>query len=867
MEATPMLEQYRRLKAEHPGSLLLFRMGDFYETFGEDALVASRELGIALTSRDKKRDPLPLAGVPHHSVEGYLKKLVERGYSVAIAEQMESAEEAKGLVDRQVVEVLTPGTVTRLGLLEARESHYIVALSPGGARVGVAVAEVSTGELRAGSVTAEELATLPFEFPAREVLLPGDRDTAARGASASNGAGSPYGNVPVTRREPARFDVEAGRQSLLRHFGVSRLDAFGLGDAREELGAAGALLEYLRSLAKSDLPQFREIRPLREGAPLVVDEVTLRNLEVLDSAAGKEHSLLHLLDRTETSMGGRALRSLLRKPARDRGVVEARLDRTACFAESAPLRAELAERLHRFPDLERTLGILGSGRAAPRDLGVVRDALRRLPPLRLSLEARPGATIAAWRESLPDLSALAAHLEEALEEELPLTATQGGIVRAGFDPELDQMRGEAGDGRDQVLALEARERARTGIPNLKAGYNRVFGYYIEVTRSQLARVPDDYIRKQTLAGAERYVTPELKRMEERIEAASVESRRREAAHFHSIRGRCLEAIGALHDAARVVAEIDLYRALGETAARERWTRPAVADDRKLVLKQARHPMVERALEGGAFVPNDCALDGETEQIWLITGPNMGGKSTFLRQVGLCVYLAQVGSYVPAASAVIGLADRIFTRVGASDQIARGASTFFVEMEETAAILRQATDRSLVLLDEVGRGTSTYDGLSLAWAVTEALHEGPRARPRTLFATHYHELTDLEATLPRLRNRNVRVSEADGTIVFLHLIAPGRADRSYGIHVAQLAGVPGEVLARASEILARLEREHAAGAGSRAEAVADPGRPGVGRDERAALLGELADIPLERLTPLDALQRLAALRDRARARSR
>jgi DNA mismatch repair protein MutS len=862
-----MLEQYRRLKAENPGSLLLFRMGDFYETFGEDALIASRVLGIALTSRDAKRDPIPLAGVPHHSVEGYLKRLVERGYSVAIAEQMETAEQAKGLVDRQVIEVLTPGTVTRLGLLEATESHYIVALAPGAERIGVAVADVSTGEFRVGTVTPEELAALPLEFPAREVLLP----SPDRGAEPGNGCATPYPGAPLTRREPARFDPEAGRHALLRQFGVQRLDSFGLAEASEGHGAAGALLDYLRSLAKSSLPQIRELRPLREGAPLVVDEATLRNLEVFDSPAGKEHSLLHLLDRTETSMGARALRALLRAPARDREVIVGRQNCTACFAESAILRAEMADRLHRFPDLGRTLGLLGSGRASPRDLGTVRDALRRLPAIRLALEARLGGALEAWRAALPDLSPLAAILEMALVEELPLTATQGGIVREGFDPELDAMRGEAGDGREQVLALEARERIRTGIANLKVGYNRVFGYYLEITRSQLARVPEDYIRKQTLAGAERYLTPELKRMEERIEAASVDSRRSEAAHFHRLRERCLESIGALHDAARVVAELDLYRALGETAARERWIRPAVSDDRRLILRQARHPMVERSLEGGAFIPNDCTLDGDTEQIWLITGPNMGGKSTFLRQVGLCVYLAQVGSYVPAAAAEIGLADRIFTRVGASDQIARGASTFFVEMEETATILRQATDRSLVLLDEVGRGTSTYDGLSIAWAVTEALHEGPRARPRTLFATHYHELTDLEAALPRLRNRNVRVSESDGKIVFLHVIAPGRADRSYGIHVAQLAGIPGIVLERAREILNQLEREHAAGAEASRRAsrrASSPAggsseRSGVGGEERAALLSDLAEAPIESLTPLDALQRLAVLRDRAR----
>jgi DNA mismatch repair protein MutS len=864
-----MLEQYRRLKAEHPGSILLFRMGDFYETFGEDALVASRVLGIALTSRDKKRDPLPLAGVPHHSVEGHLRKLVQHGYSVAIAEQMESADQAKGLVERQVVEVVTPGTVTRLGLLEETESNYIVALFPGEERIGVAVAEVSTGEFRVGEIEVAELESLPLEYPARELLLP-ERDRLA--PPEENGAGSPYGAALVTRREPARFDPEAGRSALARKFGVKRLDAFGLAVRHEGYGAAGALLDYLRALKKSDLPQLREPRPLREGAPLVTDDVTLRNLEIFDSPAGKEHSLLHLLDRTETAMGARALRALLRAPARDRALLERRLDRTACFAGAPPVRAEVRDRLHRFPDLERTLGLLGSGRASPRDLGGLREALRRIPALRLAVEGRPEAPFTEWIATLPDLSSLSALLEASLTEELPLSATQGGIIRAGFDPDLDRMRAEAGDVRGQVLALEKKERERTGIANLRVGYNRVFGYYIEVTKSRLTRVPEDYFRKQTLAGAERFVTPELKRMEERIDASSVESQQREAAHFQRVRGRCVEAMAALQAAARVVAEMDLYSSLGDVAARERWVRPALADDRRLTLTQARHPMVERALGPGEFVPNDCALDPETEQLWLITGPNMGGKSTFLRQVGISVYLAQVGSFVPCSGATVGLVDRIFTRVGASDQIARGASTFFVEMEETAAILRQATDRSLVLLDEVGRGTSTYDGLSLAWAVTEALHEGPRARPRTIFATHYHELTDLEESLPRLRNRTVRVSERGGEIVFLHAITEGRADRSYGIHVAQLAGVPAAVIDRAREILSRLEAEHAAehapehGKGRVFPAAGEPStlpEHGVTLSERSALLRDLADTPVEALTPLDALNRLADLRTRAR----
>jgi DNA mismatch repair protein MutS len=861
-----MLEQYRRLKAEHPGTILLFRMGDFYETFGEDALIASRTLGIALTSRDKKGDPLPLAGVPHHSVEGYLKRLVEQGYSVAIAEQMEPAEQAKGLVERRVIEVVTPGTVTRPGLLDRSEKNFIVALNAGPTAIGVAIAEVSTGEFRAGEIAPDELGTLALEFPAREILLPLREDARGGGpgpaADFSVAATAAFAGARATMWDGVRFDARSGRGALERKFRVKSLEPFGLNLEREGFGAGGALLDYLQELKKSDLPQVQDILPLREGTPLVVDDVTLRNLEVFESAAGREGTLLSLLDRTETAMGARALRSLLRSPTSDAALLRVRLDRTAAMATSAPLRSEAREGLHRFPDLERVLGLLGSGRATPRDLGSLRDALRRLPAIRLMLEGRAGEAPESWRRALPDLSPLCGRLEEALAEELPLQSTQGGIIRGGFDAELDRLRADTSDVRKTVLALEARERERTGIANLRVLYNRVFGYVIEVTRSQLSRVPEDYVRRQTLAGAERYVTPELTRMEERIEAGSVESHRLEAAHFQRLREASLAEMGGLHAAARVVASIDVHLSLGDVAARERWVRPEITDGRILKLRRSRHPMVERSIEPGTFVPNDCELDPETGQIWIITGPNMGGKSTFLRQVGLCVYLAQTGSFVPCESATIGSVDRIFTRVGASDQIARGASTFFVEMRETAAILRQATDRSLVLLDEVGRGTSTYDGLSLAWAVTEALHEGARAKPRTLFATHYHELTDLEETLPRVKNHTVRVAEQKGEIVFLHQIAPGRADRSYGIHVAQLAGVPAPVLERAREILARLESEHPRLAGR--PASAESAGEGVTRDERLGLLGELADLHIESLTPLDALNELARLRARARS---
>jgi DNA mismatch repair protein MutS len=851
VETSPMLEQYRRLKAEHPGTILLFRMGDFYETFYDDAILASKVLGIALTSRDKnKAERVPLAGVPHHAVDGYLRTLVTHGHSVAIAEQMEGGEPSRGLMERQIVEVLTPGTLTRSDLLDANESNYIAAIAPSGERIGIAVAEVSTGEFRAGTGAREDLASLLLEYPVREIVLPSEAQITTPP------------DVSVARLPVERFDSRAGRAALTRKFHVLRLDSFGVSTEEAALGAAGALLGYLQELKKSDLPQIRRIQPLREGTPLVVDEATLRNLEVFESGAGPEHTLLHLLDRTETAMGARALRSLLRTPSRDRALLESRLGRTGAFAASATLRAEASERLHRYPDLERALGLLGSGRASPRDLGAIRDALRRLPAIVGMLELHRSPETDAWRAALPDLSPIAEELARALLEDLPLTATQGGLIRAGFDPELDRLRREAGDARAVLLALEGAERQRTGIPNLKVGYSRVFGYYIEVTRSQLSRVPPDYVRRQTLAQAERFVTPDVKRMEERIEAAGEESRRLETSHFQSLRNRATQAMDELHAAARVLAEIDVYRALGEAAARGRWTRPLITDGLDLDLQGARHPMVERALPPGAFVPNDARLDPDRERIWLITGPNMGGKSTFLRQVGLCVFLAQVGSFVPARAARIGLVDRIFTRVGASDQIARGASTFYVEMEETAIILNQSTDRSLVLLDEVGRGTSTYDGLSLAWAVTERLHDGPGSRPRTFFATHYHELTDLEEKLARLRNRTVRVAEEGHEIVFLHVIAPGRADRSYGIHVAHLAGVPEDVLRRAREVLARLETERARPAASSVQlsidSAADPGSSAL-----EALRCEVASAPVEGLTPLDALNELARLRDRAR----
>jgi len=848
-----MLDQYRRLKAEHPGTILFFRMGDFYETFGEDALIASRVLGITLTSRDKKKEgSLPLAGVPHHAVDGYLRTLVNEGHSVAIADQMEPAAEARGLVDRQIVEVLTPGTITRDGILNAVESNYIVALYPDGDRVGVSVAEVSTGEFRVGEVAKDEIPALLLEYPSRELLIPAG--TAADGAP-------PWGAAArTTRWDAARFDARAGRQSLERRFGVLSLQSYGLGDPGLGFGAAGALLDYLRSLKKSDLPQIGNVQPLREGAPLVVDEVTLRNLEVLESQAGPEHTLLRLLDRTETAMGGRALRALLRAPSRDRAILESRLERTAAFAESPRLRADARERLHRMPDLERALGLLGSGRASPRDLGLLREGLLRIPDVAKVLRTHAGAVTREWLESIPDLSTLASELRKALADELPMISTQGGIIREGYDTALDSLRRDAQDARSLVLELETRERARTGIQNLKVGFNRVFGYYLEVTKSQLQRVPADYVRRQTLTGGERYVTPDLTRMEERIEAASVESHRIETEHFQRLRELATREVPAIQAAARALAAIDLHLALGDCASRERWIRPTLEETKALHLVASRHPMVERSLPPGAFQPNDVALDADREQIWLITGPNMAGKSTFLRQVGLSVYLAHIGSFVPCEKATIGLADRIFTRVGASDQIARGASTFFVEMQETATILRQATDRSLVLLDEIGRGTSTYDGLSLAWAVTETLHEGPGPKPRTLFATHYHELTALESTLPRLRNRTVLVEERGHEIVFLHAIAPGRADRSYGIHVAKLAGVPEPVLHRAREILHELESgERPPVRGSSDGGAAPAGMP---PGFLAALAGELSRLSVESMTPLDALNELARLRDRA-----
>lgn len=800
---TPMMAQYLSTKAEHPGAILLFRMGDFYEVFFEDAKEAAAILGLTLTTRGQHQgQPIPMAGVPWHSVQGYIRRLVEAGRRVAICEQVENPKQAKGIVRREVTEVITPGTMMPDDIAAEVENRFVAAVVPGASRVGLALVDLSTADFLVGEFAPSAVADELLRYRPAEVLIADGVDLGLPPELAA--VVTPL--APSWQHTPAR-----GQAALCRHFGVSSLDGFGADDLMEGAVAAAALLDFLRELKGDALAHLTRMRRLRTTDELFLDAASLTHLEVLEAPEGGR-SLREVIDRTRTAMGGRFLRRALSRPLARVPDIEARQDAVAALLDDAGLRHDLGEALGATFDLERLCGRLGAGRAGPRDLVSLRRTLAELPGIRSRLETHAGrlGALAGEVRPLPDVSR---ELERALLDEPPLLATEGGIFREGYSPELDEIRRAATEGKDWIARLQEDERARTGIANLKVGYNRVFGYFLEVTKSNLRNVPDDYQRKQTLVNAERFVTPALKEKESAILGAEERQHELEAALFDELRTRVAEELPGLLSTATALAEIDVLRSLAEVAASAGWVRPEVHDGLELHLHEARHPVVEAQLREGVFIPNDLELVPDRRQILLITGPNMAGKSTYLRQVGLLVLLAQVGSFVPARSASIGVADRIFTRVGASDNLARGQSTFLVEMNETSNILHNATSRSVVLLDEVGRGTSTFDGLSLAWAITEHLHDGMEGRPRTLFATHFHELTRLAERLRRVENYRVEVKEWDDRVVFLHKIVAGKADRSYGIHVARMAGLPEPVVARAAVILEALEADGAARAGT------------------------------------------------------
>ncbi len=874
---TPMMRQYLAIKREHPDAILFYRMGDFYEMFLEDALTASRILKITLTTRDRgKQDAVPMCGVPYHACDSYLARLVAAGHKVAVCEQAEDPATARGLVKREVVRVVTPGTAVESALLDEREPSYLAAMIEGSEGVGLALVDASTGDFRAGQFTGpgarERAARMLGRLAPREILLP-------------EGVEPPAGPWQVSRSEGWRFAPDVARDALTGLLGVATLAGFGIAGKPLAVGAAGAAAAYLAEVHRRGLPHLKAIRQIDEGESLVLDPVALRNLEILRSSSdgSRDGSLLALLDRTRTAAGARRLREIVSAPLRDPAAIEERLDLVQELVEGLPLRRSLAGSLGAVADVERLLARLAAGSAGPRDLGALSRTLAHLPELlgdMAELESALGEGIAGRIDPLDDLSAL---LARALADELPHALKDGGTFRHGYDDELDGARELASGGKGFIASIEARERKRTGISSLKVGYNRVFGYYLEITNAHRHLVPPDYVRKQTLANAERFLTPELKEMEEKVLTAEERAAARERELFETLRSEVLLRSSALQADAAALADLDAFLSLAEAAHAHGYTRPAILagdPERRISIKGGRHPVLERIAPGGeAFVPNDAYLDAGDCRLQVITGPNMAGKSTFMRQVALIVVMAQAGSFVPAAEALISPVDRIFTRVGASDLLTRGLSTFMVEMVETAEILANATADSLVVLDEIGRGTSTFDGISIAWAVAEYLISGPCRGAKTLFATHYHELTELALTSPGVRNLKVAVKEWGERLVFLRRVQEGAADKSYGIAVARLAGLPPAVVERAREILGNLEataldpagrpvlaaHDTRAGGDAARGTSGDDGAPApaapqmelFARRERM-LREELIALDLAAMTPIEALNRLAEL---------
>jgi len=853
---TPLMQQYREIKARHPGTLLFFRMGDFYEMFEDDARLAARELGLTLTARNNGgAADVPLAGVPVKAATEYLRRLIALGHRVAICEQVEDPKLAKGLVRREVIETVTPGTVLAEEWLERKRNNFLVAVDPRGGAAGLAALDLTTGELVLETVAPEDLPTALARYEAPEVVLPAGAPITAGGGAARS------------EREPWEFDPELAREDLTRTFRLASLDGLGMesGD-RAALGAAGALLRYARELKPGGLPHLARPRVLRRGDVLPLDEMTRRNLELVEplrpGAAVGGTTLLEVLDRTMTPMGARLLRGWLLAPLVDPAAINARLDAVDVLVADGRGRDRVREALDGVRDLERLAGRAALGRATPRELGALRDSIHRLPDVRAALDGLEARGRAPLLEEAADrfdlLQDLGDELARALVERPPAQLAEGDAIRPGYDRELDELKDARDGGKRYIAGLQARERERSGIASLKVGFNKVFGYYIEVTNPHKARVPAEYERRQTLSGAERYVTPELKEYEAKVLGAEERIAAREAELVDALRRRVTDAIARVQTSARLLARLDVWSALADLAHHDGYVRPEVNEGFTIALEGSRHPVVERMMAREAFIPNDVLLD-EAGRVMLLTGPNMAGKSTLLRQVGLCVVLAQMGGFVPARRAVLGVVDRLFTRVGASDNLVRGQSTFMVEMSETSAILHGATARSLVLLDEIGRGTSTYDGVAIAWAVTEFLHNTIGCK--TIFATHYHELTQLTEELAHARNFNVAVREAGDEIVFLHRLEPGGTDRSYGIHVGQLAGLPAPVVARAWQVLQLLEAGHHV-AHQPAPPPPDAAQlglfiaPGTGAAPHP-LLDELDRLDVNTLSPLEALNRLAA----------
>jgi len=850
---TPVRNQYLKIKRSYPQAIVFFRLGDFYETFDEDARLVSKELEITLTSREMgKGQRYPMAGIPHHALDNYLSKLINKGYKVAICEQMSEPKPGRGIVEREVVRVVTPGTVTEPNLLETRANNYLASVVAEGAQMGIAYIDITTSEFASTQLPAEKAQLELERLRPSELLLPRSSQP------------SPSISFPVTPLDDRWFELDTAQQTLLNTFGTSTLEGYGCAHLPLAIRAAGSIIHYLEQTQKGALGQINSLSTYSTESFMTLDAQTRRNLELFQSSrlgltAG---SLLSVIDLTKTPMGGRLLKKWLGQPLLDIKQLERRQQTVACFM--SPQRAEVINLLSKLGDVERLINRVRAGIATPRELVSLRRSLEHLPQLKAILSA--DAALDWLSSELKPCEDVVTLISQAIVDDPPPVVAEGNVIKSGFSSELDELRSASTNARRYLADLERTERDRTGIKSLKVGYNRVFGYYIEVTSPHLSRVPQDYIRKQTLANGERYFTPQLKEYESLILNAETRIADLESSIFRQVCrqvGDCGERILGI---ASALAQIDVLSAFAELAVRHGYVCPKLTADDSITIVNGRHPVVERALVDERFVPNDTYLSNQDAQLIILTGPNMSGKSTYLRQVALIVLLAQIGSFVPADSATIGLVDRIFTRVGLQDDLVTGQSTFMIEMVETANILNNATSKSLIILDEIGRGTSTYDGLSIAQSVAEYIHNHPRLGAKTLFATHYHELVELANFLPRVRNYNIAVSEEGGKVVFLRKIVPGGADKSYGIHVAQLAGLPKAVVHRAEEVLSELE--------SNGDVKAVPGvqprsRQKAPREQlplfgqKSPITDEILKLDISSMTPLEAITKLYELQRKAK----
>ncbi len=851
---TPLLNQYQKIKSQFPSQIVFFRMGDFYEMFGEDAKTASRILGIALTSRShgKNAEKVPLAGVPYHAADKYLAKLLEAGQKVVICEQTEEASPSKKLVNREVVEIITPGTITVDGALDSARPNYLAALAADLRNWGLAYLELSTGEFKIREGEKKEILERIKVLEPAEILIP-------QGLISS---GQIDGLAKFTEIEPWKFDPQSSTELLQEQFKVSSLDGFGCSGLRTGVSAAGAILDYLRLTKKQALFHINKISVEQDRDLMFLDSSTIRNLELLPTEE-RPHSLFGILNQTRTSMGSRLLKNWLTRPLLKKEPIEQRLEGVEELVKNRDLLTKIRENLGEISDLTRLAGKLGYAKANPRDLLNLKNSLEAVPEIQELLQDCSGVLLKSIQSKFPDCSEIVNLIGRSIVDEPPLTWNEGGIIRAGFDSQLDQLKSSIAENKKWIAGLQSKERVRTGISSLKVGFNQVFGYYIEVTSPHLSKVPPDYLRKQTLVNAERFITQELKEKEELILNSEAKINQKEAELFLQVREEVAQKTKEIQETAELLSTLDVICALAQVAFDYGYVKPVISVETEIVIKEGRHPVLERLLDSGSFIPNDTRLNNQAEQIHIITGPNMAGKSTYLRQTGLIVLLAQMGSFVPAHSATIGLVDRIFTRVGAMDNIVLGQSTFLVEMNETANILNNATPKSLILLDEVGRGTSTFDGLSIAWAVTEFIHSHPKTSARTLFATHYHELTELAGFLPKVKNYQVAVKEWQGEVIFLRKIVPGGCDDSYGIEVAKLAGLPETVLNRAKEILTQLEEGEVTVRKIPLTKVERLNQQQMALfvSQAGAIEEELQKIEPEKMTPLEALAKLTELKKR------